>query len=72
MKLLSSLIALASIALAVSLALLVTGVISLPVFLAVAMSGFLLFSVRAYAPRRELRLPVKAVAFTASARSCCT
>ncbi len=70
MKLLSSLLAVSSIALAGSVALLVTGVITLPAFLAIAMASFVLFGVHSYTPRRELRMPRRRTAFTA-AKSCC-
>jgi len=70
MKLLSTLLALSSIALVSALTLLVTGLISLPAFLAVAMVGFVLLGVHSYTPRRELRMPRRSVAFVA-AKSCC-
>lgn len=69
MKLLSSLLAVSSIALAGSVALLVTGLISLPAFLAIAMASFVLFGVHSYTPRRELRMP-RRTGFTVAKSFC--
>jgi hypothetical protein len=58
MKLLTSLIGFASIALAVSLVLLFTGFVTLPIFLAVVMAWFLLVTVHSYSsPRSALMVP---------------
>jgi len=58
MKLLTSLLGFASIALALSLVLLAAGSVTLPIFLAVVMLWFLLVTVHSYtAPRSVLMVP---------------
>ncbi len=58
MKLLTTLLGIASIALAVSLVLLAAGSVTLPVFLAVVMAWFLLVTVHSYStPRSAMMVP---------------
>jgi len=58
MKLLTSLLGFASIALALSLVLLAAGSVTLPIFLAVVMLWFLLVTVHSYSsPRSALMVP---------------
>lgn len=73
MKLLTSLIGFASIALAVSLVLLIAGFVTLPIFLSVVMAWFLLLTVHSYsAPRSALQVPdeprVRSLPKTSAAR----